>query len=291
MKQVSSTPNRARALLRALALTALMAAPFASAQTIVDVAAGNPAFSTLVDAVKAADLVDTLSSAGPFTVFAPTNDAFAKIPADQLAAILADKALLTKILTYHVVAGQVMAADVTSLASATTVEGEPITITTDMGGVKINDANVTATDVEASNGVIHVIDTVILPPSVTSPSVQSVVYPVNAVNGSGVSGTVTLDRMGEQTMVTLSLQGTPAGGDHPAHFHAGDCTAMGDVVVPLSNVDGTAGMSSTTVDVPLDTIVQGNHALYVHLSPDQIGTVVSCGEIGGGAPAASSGGM
>lgn len=271
--------------IQTLALAALLAAPTAFAQTIVDIAAGNPDFSTLVTAVQAADLVDTLNGDGPFTVFAPTNEAFAKIPSDQLDAILADKDLLTKILTYHVVAGKVMAADVVGLRSATTVEGEPVTITVKDGGVMVNDANVTATDIEASNGVIHVIDTVILPPTVTAPGIDSIVYPVNAANDSGVSGTVTLDRMGDQTMVTINLSGTPAGGDHPAHFHAGDCGTMGDVVVPLNNVDGSNGTSSTLVDVPLDAILEGNHALYVHLAPDQISTVVACGEIGAGAPA------
>jgi len=274
-----------RTILKTLALAAMLAAPAAFAQTIVDVAAGNPAFSTLVTAVTEAGLVDTLSSEGPFTVFAPTNDAFAKIPADQLDAILADKELLTSILTYHVVAGKVMAADVVGLRSAVTVEGEAVTVSVSDMGVMVNDANVTATDIEASNGVIHVIDTVLLPPTISAASTQSITYPVAAVNDSGVSGTLTLDRMGEQTMVTINLTGTPAGGDHPAHFHAGDCSAMGEVVVPLSNVDGTSGISSGLVDVPLEAILTGNHALYVHLAPDQIGTVVSCGEIGGGAPA------
>ena len=137
-----------------------------SAGTIVEVASANPDFSTLVAAVQAADLVETLSSDGPFTVFAPTNEAFAALPDGVLDALLLpeNKETLTEILTYHVVAGKVMAADVTA-GEVDTVEGSPITITTD-GGVKVNDANVTATDVEASNGVIHVIDAVIVPPGV-----------------------------------------------------------------------------------------------------------------------------
>ncbi len=267
-------------LVSALALTASVA----SAQTLVEVAASNPQFSTLVKAVQAAGLVDTLNGPGPFTVFAPTDAAFAKLPAGQLEALLADKEALTKVLTYHVVAGEVKAADVVGLRSATTVEGEPITITTSAGGVMVNDAKVTATDVMASNGVIHVIDSVILPPSLTAASTNSVTYPIAAVGGSGVSGTATLDRVGSQTLVTVNLQGTPAGGDHPAHIHVGDCEPMGGVAYPLTNVDGTTGASSTVLDVSLTTLLEGNFALRVHLAPDQISTVVACGELGGGAP-------
>ena len=133
-------------------------------KTIVDVAAGNPDFSTLVAAVKAAGLVETLSGEGPFTVFAPTNEAFAKLPEGKVDSLLADIPTLKKILTYHVVAGKVMAADVVGLDSATTVQGDDVKIDVVDGNVKLNDsAMVTATDLEASNGVIHVIDTVLIP--------------------------------------------------------------------------------------------------------------------------------
>ncbi len=132
--------------------------------TIVDIAAGNPDFSTLVAAVKAAGLVETLSGDGPFTVFAPTNEAFAKLPEGKVDALLANIPTLKKILTYHVVAGKVMAADVVGLDSATTVQGDDVKIAVVDGNVKLNDsAMVTATDLEASNGVIHVIDTVLIP--------------------------------------------------------------------------------------------------------------------------------
>ncbi|MGB8861994.1 MAG: fasciclin domain-containing protein [Ilumatobacteraceae bacterium] len=132
---------------------------------IVAVASGNPDFSTLVAAVAAAGLVETLQGPGPFTVFAPTNEAFAALPAGLVDKLLLpeNKAVLAQILTYHVVAGKVMAADVTA-GDVASVEGSDITITVD-GGVKLNgSANVVATDVAASNGVIHVIDAVILPP-------------------------------------------------------------------------------------------------------------------------------
>jgi len=132
---------------------------------IVAVASANPDFSTLVTAVSAAGLVETLQGPGPFTVFAPTNAAFAALPAGILDKLLLpeNKEVLAQILTYHVVGSKVMAADVVA-GDVPSVQGEPITITTD-GGVKVNNANVTATDVAASNGVIHVIDAVILPPS------------------------------------------------------------------------------------------------------------------------------
>jgi len=136
-----------------------------TAGTIVDVAAGNPDFSTLVAALKAAGLVDTLNGAGPFTVFAPTNAAFAKLPAGTLEDLLkpANKAKLAGILTYHVVAGKVMAAEALKLTEATMVNGQKATIGAGMGKGMIDGATITATDIPASNGVIHVIDTVMLP--------------------------------------------------------------------------------------------------------------------------------
>jgi uncharacterized surface protein with fasciclin (FAS1) repeats len=129
---------------------------------IVDTAVSAGSFSTLVAAVQAAGLVDTLKGAGPFTVFAPTDEAFAKLPAGTVDALLQDIPKLTKILTYHVVSGKVMAADVTNLKSAKTVEGSEIKIDAS-NGVKINDSTVTTADVAADNGVIHIIDTVLIP--------------------------------------------------------------------------------------------------------------------------------
>ena len=141
----------------ALAASALAA----QAKDIVDVAVGAGNFKTLVAAVQAAGLVDTLKSPGPFTVFAPTDAAFAKIPKATLDALMADKAKLTAVLTYHVVPGKVMAKDVKA-GKVKTVQGGELTITT-TGGVKVDGANVVTTDIAASNGVIHVIDTVVLP--------------------------------------------------------------------------------------------------------------------------------
>jgi len=135
------------------------------AMNIVEIAASNPDFSTLVTAVKAAGLVDTLSGTGPFTLFAPTNAAFDKLPAGTLDSLLKDPAKLKEILTYHVVAGDVKAAAVVNLTKATTVLGKDVNISVDGSAVKVNDATVTKTDIAASNGTIHVIDTVLLPPT------------------------------------------------------------------------------------------------------------------------------
>jgi uncharacterized surface protein with fasciclin (FAS1) repeats len=137
--------------------------------TIVDVAAGNSTFATLVAAVKAADLVGVLSGTGPFTVLAPTNDAFAKLPAGTVETLLKpeNKAQLVSILTYHVIAAKALSGDVIKLdgQAVKTVNGATVAITVKDGKVMVNTANVTAVDVLASNGVIHVIDTVLLPPS------------------------------------------------------------------------------------------------------------------------------
>ena len=130
---------------------------------IVDTAVAAGDFNTLVTAVKAAGLVETLKGEGPFTVFAPTDAAFAKVPTDTLNALLADKAALANVLTYHVVAGNVMAADVVKLTSAVTVQGQAVSIEVKDGKVYVDGAQVVATDIKASNGVIHVIDAVILP--------------------------------------------------------------------------------------------------------------------------------
>ena len=158
--------------LAAASLLALSAGP-ASAQdtmsskpTVAEIASSSDDFSTLVTAVTAAGLGDTLNGDGPFTVFAPTNEAFAKIPADQLQAILADKALLTKILTYHVLPNRVLAKDLKKRQVVDTVEGDSVKIVKNKKGAFIDGARITQTDLKGSNGVVHVIDTVILPPGV-----------------------------------------------------------------------------------------------------------------------------
>jgi len=157
--------------LRTIALSAALVASVpvaAAAQTyaqddIVATAVAAGQFNTLAAALQAADLVETLQSEGPFTVFAPTDEAFAKLPAGTVEALLADKEALTEILLYHVVAGKVMAKDVVTMDMAETVGGGDLMIKTKKGKVMINDATVIAADVTASNGVIHVIDTVLIP--------------------------------------------------------------------------------------------------------------------------------
>jgi uncharacterized surface protein with fasciclin (FAS1) repeats len=140
----------------------------AQSKDIVGLAVGNENLSTLVAAVKAAGLVETLQSNGPFTVFAPTNEAFNALPAGTLESLLKpeNKSKLVSILTYHVVGAKVMSTDLSNGQKAKTVEGQDIKVTLDNSGVMINDAKVVAADVSASNGVVHVIDKVILPPGI-----------------------------------------------------------------------------------------------------------------------------
>lgn len=147
-------------LITAVALSCSLVS-VANAKDIVDTAVSAGNFNTLAAALQAADLVDTLKGNGPFTVFAPTDAAFAKIPKQDLDALLADKAKLAAVLTYHVVPGTVMSKDVKA-GMVRTVEGSSLTVST-MGGVKVDNANVIAVDIVADNGVIHVIDTVVLP--------------------------------------------------------------------------------------------------------------------------------
>jgi uncharacterized surface protein with fasciclin (FAS1) repeats len=131
---------------------------------IVDTAVAAKDFETLVKAVQAAGLVDTLKGKGPFTVFAPTDKAFGKIPKEKLESLLKDKKALTAVLTYHVVPGKVMAADVSKIESAKTVQGQTIKVVVKDGKVMINDARVIKPDIECANGVIHIIDAVLIPP-------------------------------------------------------------------------------------------------------------------------------
>jgi uncharacterized surface protein with fasciclin (FAS1) repeats len=160
-------PGRAALSAAVIAVTltasAQAAAPHKAAPAdIVDtaVAAGN--FKTLATALQAAGLIETLKGPGPFTVFAPTDEAFAKLPAGTVEALLKDKARLVSVLTYHVVPGRVMASDVAKMTSARTVQGDIVSIRLDKG-VTVNDAKVVKTDIQASNGVIHVIDAVLIP--------------------------------------------------------------------------------------------------------------------------------
>jgi len=161
--------NMKKALL-AIAATTLIATN-AWAKDIVDTAVSAGQFNTLATALKAAGLVDTLKGPGPFTVFAPTDAAFAKIPKADLDALLKDKAKLAAVLTYHVVPGKVMAKDVKP-GAVKTVEGDSFMVRVDGGKVMVDNATVTKTDIAADNGVIHVIDTVILPKEVPAAAMR-----------------------------------------------------------------------------------------------------------------------
>ncbi len=168
------------ALLAVSAIPALAAPPNQAEGDIVDIAVENGSFTTLVGAVEAAGLVDTLKSEGPFTVFAPTDEAFNALPEGTVPALMNDIPALTDVLLYHVVPGKVMAADVVNLSSADTALGESVSIRVEDGNVYINDAQVVITDIEASNGVIHVVDAVIIPPAeepATMPETGAVLQP------------------------------------------------------------------------------------------------------------------
>ena len=177
--QAKDCPNASK-----MATSALAARPTKSG-TIVDVAASNPAFSTLVTAVKAAGLVETLSGKGPFTVFAPTNEAFAALPKGTLEMLLKpeNRDSLRKVLTYHVVSGDLMAKDLKS-GKVATVEGNSVTLQVNKNGVKVNGINVVKADVKATNGVIHAIDRVLLPPGLmaTKPTQSGTIVDVAASN-------------------------------------------------------------------------------------------------------------
>lgn len=146
-------------------ISAVATSQRAERKDIVDTAVGAGQFKTLVKLVQEVDLVDALRGEGPFTVFAPTDEAFAKLPKAQVEALLKDKEALRQVLLYHVVSGKVMSKDVVKLRSAKTLQGQNITIRVQGNTVRINDAKVVKADIECSNGVIHVIDKVILPPN------------------------------------------------------------------------------------------------------------------------------
>ncbi|SFI88095.1 fasciclin domain-containing protein [Albimonas pacifica] len=155
----------AAAALAGVAATAAWADSHAAKKTIVEIAQENGNFTTLVAAVQEAGLVETLSGEGPFTVFAPTDAAFEALPEGVLEDLLADPEALTAVLTYHVIPAAVMSSDLSDGMTATTVSGDDVTIAIEGDAVRVNGATVTMADIEASNGVIHVIDTVIVPAS------------------------------------------------------------------------------------------------------------------------------
>ncbi|MCS6909495.1 MAG: fasciclin domain-containing protein [Anaerolineales bacterium] len=207
--------------------------------TIVGRAIGAGNFNTLVAAVKAAGLVDALNGPGPLTVFAPTDAAFAKLPRATLNALLADPKALSNILLYHVVAGDVRAAQVVNLTSATTLQGESIAISLTDGKVKVNNANVIATDITASNGVIHVIDTVILPPSLAAGGAAPAPSAPAGANTYTVKAGDSLSRIARQFTVTVADL-------RAANNLRGEVILPGQqLVIPTPNIVGRAAGAGT----------------------------------------------
>lgn len=276
-----------RRLLSVLALLTFLPLVFAQdeaaepTQTVAEIAAADPQFSTLVELLTTAGLVETLSDPnGVFTVFAPTNDAFAKVDPALLEKLKGDTALLTEVLTYHVAPSTLTSADITDGSSRLTLEGEYLNFSVADGVVKVNDATVIAPDIAATNGTVHVIDTVLVPPLLGMAKVGVKRYPVGPMNDSGITGLVIVKGDTRNSTVTVLLQGTPQGGKHPMHLHAGNCDSNGNVIVPLNDLDGTTGTSRTVANYPYGMIVGEDLYLNVHLSAEDMGTIVACGEVG-----------
>lgn len=278
------TTRRVRALLLSLLLAGYAAAQ--DDQTVVGVAADTPGFSTLLNALDAAGLTETLQGPGPYTVFAPTNEAFAKLSESELSALLADREALARVLSYHVVPGSITTSNITvDMTSFETLAGSDLPITRE----GVGDATVTAVDIPASNGVVFAIDTVLTPPAEAEAETETDLYSssaaaserfeVSEADGSGVSGSVLVaEYEGERAVVTVSLSGTPAGGEHPAALYAGSCDALAETVAELEPVSGDLGFSTTVLNMPFGDIVGSDHALIVRSAADD--TVVACGEVG-----------
>ncbi len=302
-----------RHFVRAVVCALVFSASLGAAQTILEVAEADPGLSTLVSALKAAGLAETLQGAGPFTLFAPTNAAFLQVPPDELDSLLGDPAALQRVLAYHVVPAFIMARDAVQATRAPTLEGSELSVRVEAGNLLVNESKVVKFDVgasenvQASNGVIHVIDSVLEPPDVAlaggapvaprigapvssvaevaqvyeTAALRSVRFPLEELGGSGVSGSVLVADYGfDNAVATILVKGTEgAGGDHPAHFHAGDCGSGGDIVIPLNDVSDSSGLSVTTVTAPYDVIVDGDHYLNIH-SSTSLDVIVACGEVG-----------
>lgn len=258
--------------------------------TVLDVAAETPEFSTLVNVLDAAGLTETLRGDGPFTIFAPTNEAFARLPEGELDALLADRSVLARILSYHVVPGSFTTADISAdMTGFTTLTGDELPITQE----GVGDAAVTAVNIPASNGVVFAIDTVLTPPEVSaetevetgetgglysSTAEARERYAILEAEGSGVSGSALVaEYRGGRAIVTVSLNGTEAGQEYAPGLYLGSCEDGGtESVAELEPVPGVLGFSTTTLEVPFQTVVGGDHKVLV-LSGDE---TVACGEVG-----------
>lgn len=286
--------RRRACIFLSLLLGFLLAAPVTAQEgdsTLVGVAEETPDFSTLLSALETAELTETLQGTGPYTLFAPTNEAFAKLSESDLSALLADREALRHVLSHHIVPGSYTTSDITEQmrdTGFTTLLGDTLTITEE----GVGNASVTTVNIPASNGVIFAIDTVLTPAEpapVTAPpetlDETRARYSLSEVGGSGVSGSALLaEYANERTIVTLSLSGTPAGGEHPALLYEGSCAALpATPLAPLEAYRSDLGFSTTPVAIPYGVLVSGTHALAVQASATDA-TVVACGEIGRAEP-------
>ena len=230
-------------------------------QDIVDTAVAAGSFGTLVAAVQAAGLVETLKGEGPFTVFAPTEEAFAALPAGTLEELLADpQGQLTQILLYHVVPGKVMAADVQDGAEVATAQGSPVSFTVADGSVMINDANIVATDIEATNGVIHVIDKVILPPAEEAAADEAAAD----ASAAAAAGTIPEVAAGAGSFTTLLAAVQAAG-------LADELSGAGPFTVFAPTDEAFAALPAGTIDTLLaDPQGQLTQILLYHVVPGQV---------------------
>ena len=262
-------------------------------QTIVGITANDPQFCALFTAIDISGLSEMLQGPGPFTIFAPTDEAFRKLSEEELDALKADQETLARVLSYHVVPGSFTTSDITEgMTTFPTLEGSDLPITQ----TGVGDATVTAVNIPASNGVVFAIDTVLTPPEQAAGATDSTStqdgtlyestaetserFELNEVQNSGVSGSVLVAEYSEgRTVVSVSLSGTPAGGQHPAALYMGSCDALGDEVAALEPVSGNTGFSTTVLDVPLTDIIGGDHALSVDVS-EADAAPVACGEVG-----------
>ena len=294
---------------------ALLFAGLVSAQSILEVAANDPGLSTFVSVIEQSGLDEVLQTGGPYTLFAPTNAAFEQIPSDELSALLAQPEVLRRVLSYHVVPAFVMARDAVQATVAPTLSGEEIRIRVENGNLLINESRVVKFDVgatqnvQASNGVIHVVDSLLLPAGVMlsqsstqeaanvrdiqmdydrdqnapylTGALSSVRYPIIPVNGTNVRGSVLIVDYGlTNAVITVSLRGTSLNDLHPAHFHAGNCGSNGDITVPLTSINGASGLSVTTGTSDYTLVTSSNQYINIHLSADAISTIIACGETG-----------
>ena len=237
-------------------------------QDIVDTAVAAGSFGTLVAAVEAAGLVETLKGEGPFTVFAPTDEAFAALPAGTIDALLADpQGQLTQILLYHVVPGKVMAADVTDGAEVATVQGSPVNFMVADGAVMINDANIVATDIEATNGVIHVIDKVILPPAEEAATEEAATEEAAAEEpaaDAAAMGTIPAVAAGAGSFTTLLAAVEAAG-------LADELSGAGPFTVFAPTDEAFAALPAGTIDALLaDPQGQLTQILLYHVVPGKV---------------------